>query len=82
MNFGEALELLKEGKKVARKGWNGKGMYIFLAGVTSWGHNTVLHEELTSAYDCIAMRTANSVVCFGWLASQVDMLAEDWVIVE
>ena len=82
MDFGKALEALKAGKKVARKGWNGKGMYIFLAGVTEWGHNAVLHEELTSAYDCIAMRTTNAVVCFGWLASQTDMLAEDWVVVE
>ena len=77
MNFGKALEELKNGKKVARIGWNGKGMFLFIA----------CKEDLANClgFDCIdsiCMKTAQETVCVGWLASQADMLAEDWLIVE
>ena len=76
MDFGEAIRKLKEGKKVARQGWNGKGMYITLipAGNASF--------QGYDMQDCIGMKTANDVMQPGWLASQNDMLAEDWCIVE
>ena len=67
MNFGQALEVIKAGGAVAREGWNGKNMWIYL----SPSHPAV--------EDCIVMKTAQGKVQPGWLASQPDMLAEDWV---
>lgn len=79
MTFGNALESLKEGKRVARTGWNGKGMYLFLAQGEDIKACTGINEECV---DVICMKTAQNTVVFGWLASQTDMLAEDWVTVE
>lgn len=80
MNFGEALELLKSGKKVARKGWNGKGMFLFLVFPTEL--ETKADVEIFSAQKSIAMKTTDSSIVVGWTASQTDMLADDWVVVE
>lgn len=91
--FSVALEFMKKGYKVARKGWNGKGMWIALGkGSTIHADNfwnphtrafakTQLCEEAT-VDDYIIMKTAGNTICMGWLASQADMLAEDWEIVE
>lgn len=79
MTFGLAIEALKKGMKVARKGWNGKGMYLFLAHGEDIKSCTGIHEKCV---DVICMKTAQDTVVFGWLASQTDMLAEDWVIIE
>ena len=80
MTFGIALELLKKGCKVAREGWNGKGMYLYLA------DGKLLTQEIgDGSYpftDSIVMKTADNRFCIGWLASQTDMLAEDWCIVQ
>ena len=79
-DFGFALEQLKQGKKVARSGWNGKGMYLFIA----YGDDLsscLFKEELTCC-DSICMKTAQETIVVGWLASQTDMLAEDWEVVE
>lgn len=80
MTFGDALEALKIGKKVARIGWNGKEMYLYLA------DGKLLTEEIgDGSYpftDTVVMKTADNKYCIGWLASQTDMLAEDWCIVE
>ena len=81
MNFGKAIEALKEGKKVARSEWNGKGMYLFLcfpASIEPKAENV----EIYSARQSIAIRTADSSIVVGWNASQEDMLSEDWMIVE
>lgn len=79
MTFGEALEVLKSGGRVAREGWNGKGMWLVLL----QPGNAVYREPNTgSTYDmqpCIGMKTAQDVMQPGWLASQNDMLANDWV---
>lgn len=81
MHFGQALEALKAGKRVARIGWNGKGMWLVL--VSGWSaHAAVAHENRTRTalrlLPWIGMKTAdNSFV--PWLASQTDLLAEDWV---
>lgn len=101
MNFGQALEALKEGKLVTREGWNGKGMYL--------AHSTKLYVRLYNDEDfapdniCyfyedkvgmiegdseqvyelerfILMKTADNKL-IPWLASQKDMLAEDWMII-
>lgn len=75
-NFGWALEQLKAGKKVARQGWNGKGMYIYL----DWYPES--DDELSDYAEFITMRTANGVLQPGWLASQADMLSDDWNVVD
>ena len=77
MTFGIAVERLKKGFKVAREGWN--GMYLFLAHGKDIQSCTGINEKCV---DVICMKTAQDTVVFGWLASQTDMLAEDWVIVE
>lgn len=85
MDFGEAIKALKEGKKVARKGWNGKGMFLYLINgrefqnALKYGYGEYECEPtITSS---IAMKTAQNTIVVGWLASQTDMLAEDWEIV-
>lgn len=84
MNFGHALELLKRGEKVARKGWNGKGMFIFIASefefVTKANMETFQKSGVT-VDDTICMLNAQGDCVVGWLASQTDMLADDWEII-
>ena len=88
-DFGWALRKLKQGKKVARIGWNGKGMFLFLlpAGEIPKTaiHDPKLKEVLEnsgkdsfSALASIRMKTADDKILTGWLASQTDMLADDW----
>lgn len=84
MNFGQAVEALKQGKKVARTGWNGKEQYIELATSISYvntkgEHINALHEAIGN--NAIAF-VGTSGVQLGWLASQADMLAEDWKVIE
>ena len=94
LNFGQALESLKAGKKVARAGWNGKGMWIALSCGRSrpvkaenfWSpHNAAFARENggeATVLPSITMKTATGEILMGWLASQTDMLAEDWMVVE
>lgn len=84
MSFGHAIELLKSGCRVARKGWNGKNQYIELAANISYknlaGQQVNPNHE---AYGNAAIAfVGTSGVQLGWLASQADMLAEDWAVVE
>ena len=90
MNFGDAIEALKQGKKVCRSGWNGKGMYLWLLPATDvkkeWVKDPLLLEafgdrDVLPCLGSIRMFTATKEVLTGWLASQTDMLAEDWQIV-
>lgn len=76
MNFGQAIEALKKGKKVARKGWNGKGMWLRLI-IPEKSDIDMGLENLPY----IEMKTADNKLV-PWLASQTDMLSEDWTIVE
>lgn len=79
MNFGQALEKLKEGKKVARSGWNGKGMWLTLVNSQNYTVDAV-RSGSHSVLPWIGMKTADN--CFvPWLASQTDMLAEDWEVI-
>lgn len=84
MTFGLAIEALKKGLKVARKGWNGKGQYIELA--TNISYVNAGDEIINCNHDAIGNKAiafvGTSGVQMGWLASQADMLAEDWCIVE
>lgn len=83
MDFGDAIRALKAGKKVARRGWNGKGQYITLGNQFTYvdcdGKAGAVHQ--TSGTRALVFHgTIGTQV--GWLASQSDMLSEDWVIVE
>jgi len=71
MNFGEAITALRAGEKVARAGWNGKNMWLALQPPDS-------HSKMTLPY--IYMRTAQGDLV-PWLASQTDMLSNDWTTV-
>lgn len=98
LTFGHAVDQLKKGATIARKGWNGKGMFLFL--------NTGSHDAKPPAMERgelidgirpdlfekgdtgtvtrlpnINMRAASGATVTGWLASQTDILAEDWTIV-
>ena len=96
LNFGEAIEALKNGKSISRLGWNGKNMFIYL-------NKGSLPNDLLWAGDYegislnlfnngdngtiarlpnINMRTANGSILTGWLASQTDILANDWTILD
>ena len=83
-NFGTALEILKHGGKVARKGWNGKKQYIQLE--TGISYKSADDEIVNCEHDAIGNKAiafvGTSGVQMGWLASQADMLAEDWIVVE
>ena len=83
MNFGQALEVLKNGSKVAREGWNGKNQYIELA--TNVSYKNAQGEIINVNHDSMGNKAiafvGTSGVQLGWLASQSDMLSEDWVIV-
>lgn len=85
-SFSVALDYLKEGKKVARGGWNGKGMFLFLADDIEFSTAADLScvKELEGDLTCqsIVLKTADNKFVVGWLASQTDMLADDWNIVE
>lgn len=81
LTFGDAIHMLKIGKSVARAGWNGKGMYLFLIGMNGdyWTYTNGKNDNLP-LLPFIAMKTADDKVV-PWLASQTDMLAEDWRVV-
>lgn len=112
MNFGQAIEALKQGKRVAREGWNGKGMFIFMRpadeinihivvdvikslpqSVKDYYRQDIITESGVAigfddendkvkftAYLC--MKAADGTIVNGWLASQSDMLSEDWTILD
>lgn len=96
-DFGVALHLLKKGHKVARSGWNGKGMFIVLMPAlylppfnsqlpgAKVNDRTAKHIGKDTPLDSqpyIAMKTATGQWQPGWLASQADILAEDWVVLD
>lgn len=94
LTFGDALHYLKLGKKVARTGWNGKSMWLSLSGplegrhITAgsfWSENNAQYayaqpDRVAKVLPCITMKTATGEILMGWLASQTDMLAEDWMV--
>jgi len=92
LTFGDALHMLKLGKKVARAGWNGKGMWLVMVPGTKSVNFTegspYMKAWLTSGdiLPHIDMYTTNAegrrAMLPGWLASQTDMLAEDWIVVQ
>lgn len=80
LSFGHAIEAAKKGMKIARAGWNGKGMWLFFVPDNGWN---LLFGNTTDYKNnpFIAMKTADDKYV-PWLASQTDILADDWFIVE
>ena len=84
LTFSQALELIKDGKRVSRSGWNGKNMFLFLVPGSTFKVNrepllTILGEGTDVDYHAhIDMRTADGTI-IPWLASQTDLLSDDWV---
>lgn len=83
MSFGLAIEAAKKGKRIARKGWNGKGQYVELATAISYAspNGAVVNAEHDAIGNQALAFVGTSGVQMGWLASQADMLADDWMIV-
>lgn len=95
MTFGQAIEAMRGGFKVARSGWNGKGMYLWLMPAATvkaeWCREPHLKEVAEAnggEIECLGTirmfthdSTGRKAVLTGWLASQTDMFAEDWAIV-
>ena len=81
MDFGNALTAMMNGEKVARSGWNGKGMFIFIvpAGWEFMCDIEGIEDLRTEPFIC--MKTAQNTL-IPWLASQADLLADDWMVVE
>ena len=113
MDFGQALMLLKAGKKVAREGWNGKGMFVFMRPEDTLDADTIINhikslpksvkdyynsnfshtiEEANKALDpksikvkftaYLCMKAADGTIVNGWLASQTDILSNDWIVLD
>ena len=95
MRFGEAIECARRGKRIARKGWNGKNMYVYMTKgrtipIECW-KPMLSSQELTEVEiergDVIInahldMMNAQGTRIIGWSATQTDMLADDWYVVE
>lgn len=71
MDIGEAVKAMKNGHSVARKGWNGRGMHLYL-----W------QSPGSEMLPCVVMKTAQGTLQPGWLCSQADLLADDWEMAE
>lgn len=93
MSFGDAIAALKQGQRVSRAGWNGKGMWLVLVPGTPAAqlrqgtpYHSALGLDQCEILPHIDMWTINAegrrAMLPGWLASQSDMLADDWSIVE
>lgn len=95
MNFGEALQAAKEGKKIQRLGWNGKGQFVLKAGgysveLDKLRPGTHITKEFLESLGCGVMEivphldlwNAQRQYVSGWAPSQGDLFAEDWSTVE
>ena len=92
-SFSEALQALKDGYRVQRSGWNGKNMWIALGAGNAelpadkfWNPHSKAHAENNGGSATVdsyfIMKTAQDTIQMGWVPSQADMLAEDWVVIE
>lgn len=85
MSFGHALVALKSGLRVARQGWNGKNQFVYLIkgtdlqDVLKYGYGEYMGEPTIQS--ALAIKTSAGQIQVGWLASQTDMLADDWIII-
>ena len=93
LTFGEALEHLKKGARVARSGWNGKNQYVVAQGESKqiestyiWNPHNKAHAEKLGGYIDVApyctLKTAQDTLAMGWIPSTGDLFAEDWMVLE
>lgn len=98
LNIGRAIAGLKESKRIARKGWNGKGMFLVLVTPGANGEDSLMLEYANDLHigvsplpgdapemkvqPCIALKTAGNTLQPGWNASTPDLLADDWEILD
>ena len=86
MNFGDALEAIKQGKKIAREGWNGKGMFVYFVPPNSYKVQTGVAKEHFGSdamvpYNAyMAIKNVNGTVST-WVPSVNDCLSDDWLII-
>ena len=80
MNFGQAIEVIKQGNRIARSGWNGKDMWLRLVNTGYYDVGCSVVNDIDSLLPWIGMKTADNKFV-PWLASQTDVLAEDWIVV-
>ena len=84
LTFGQAIERMKDGERVSRIGWNGKGQYVFLAHEADFVTDadiSAFDQLEVEVHDMLVLKTAQDTFQPGWLATQTDMLAEDWYVV-
>ena len=97
MKFGKAIKLMKQGYKLKRANWNGDNQFVFFVRGTTLErlipsfytfdrvdgnlHSLVNHPN-TTVSDLLAIKTTSGQIQFGWLASQTDMLSDDWEVIE
>jgi hypothetical protein len=87
MKFGEAIELARQGKRITREGWNGKGQFVYYQEGSVIDPKDARNDVLRAMEGPIVIRphldlkTADGSIQIGWIASQSDALAEDWAIV-
>lgn len=108
LGFGQAIDAAKEGKRIARIGWNGKGMFVFMRPGDKLNIRTIveqvksLPQSVKDYFDrkddrvnpgefglatieftpYLCMKAADNTIVNGWLASQTDMLANDWTVLD
>ena len=84
LTFGSALELAKMGRKISRKGWNGKGQFVFLVDDLEFhtaADISCFKKEGVFVHGALAF-SGTSGIQVGWLASQSDMLSDDWFVMD
>lgn len=85
MNFGEAIEAVKNGSKIARQGWNGRGMLVYYVPANFYPAQTDVARkefgEVVAYNPYLAIKNVNGMVST-WVPSINDCLADDWEVVE
>lgn len=84
MNFGEALERVKSGKKIQREGWNGKNQFVELGNHVSYvrPNGEVVNANHEAMGNQVLVFHGTSGIQVGWLATQSDVLADDWMVAD
>lgn len=82
--FDVAVKLLKEGKKVKRSGWNGKNQYISIGKSISFINveNEIINQDHETMGNAAIVFYGSAGIQVGWLASQADILSDDWMVIE
>lgn len=97
LTFSEAMDAVKSGRRIARPGWNGKGMFVFIKPgsvppMADWPNHKRLYGVPTTLFEigdhnstvrfpCLCLSGMDQQIVEGWAPSQADMMAEDWSII-